>query len=392
MLALLELDLGSRAGLDDGDAASELGEALLQLLAVVVGVGVLDLLADLAHAGVQHVLVASALDDGGLVLGDDDLAGAAQQLEVSVLEGEADGLGDDLAARQDGHVLQHRLAALAEAGGLDGHGLEGAADLVDNQRSEGFALDVLGDDRQGLAGLHDLLQDGDDVLDVGDLGVHEEDVGVLEDGFLALLVGHKVGRQVALVEAHALGGLQGSVEGVGLLDGDDALGTDLLEGLGNELADGGVVGGDGCRGGDLLGGLDGLGVGVQLGDDGLDGLVDATLEGDRVGAGGNVTQALVDQRLCQNGRGGRAVTRDVVGLLGNFLHQLGADALERIVQVDFLGDGNAILGDRGGAPLLVEHDVAALGAKRHLDGVGQQVEAALHATTGIFIKLDDLAH
>ena len=87
-----------------------------------------------------------------------------------------------------------------------------------------------------------------------------------------------------------------------------------------------------------------------------------------------------------------AVACDVVRLLGNFLHQLGADALERIVQVDFLGDGNAILGDRGGSPLLVEHDVAPLGAKRHLDGVGQQVEAALHATTGIFIKLDDLAH
>ena len=95
-------------------------------------------------------------------------------------------------------------------GGLDGDGLEGAADLVDDQRGEGFALDVLGDDRQGLAGLHDLLQDGDDVLDVGDLGVHEEDVGVLKDGFLALLVGHEVGRQVALVEAHTLGQLPGA--------------------------------------------------------------------------------------------------------------------------------------------------------------------------------------
>ena len=219
-----------------------------------------------------------------------------------------------------------------------------------------------------------------------------ENVSVLEDGFLTLLVGHEVGRQVALVEAHTLGGLQGGVEGVGLLDGDDALGADLLEGLGDELADGGVVGGDGGRGSDLLGGLDGLGVGVQLLNDGLDGLVDAALEGDRVGAGGDVTQALVNQRLGQNGRGGGAVTRDVVGLLGNFLHQLGADALERIVKVDFLSDGDAILGDRGGAPLLVEHDVAALGAKRHLNGVGQQVEAVLHATTGILIKLDDLAH
>jgi hypothetical protein len=43
VLALLELDLGGRARLDDGDAAGELGEALLQLLAVVVAVGVLDL-------------------------------------------------------------------------------------------------------------------------------------------------------------------------------------------------------------------------------------------------------------------------------------------------------------------------------------------------------------
>jgi hypothetical protein len=43
VLALLELDLGGRADLDDGNAAGQLGEALLQLLAVVVGVGVLDL-------------------------------------------------------------------------------------------------------------------------------------------------------------------------------------------------------------------------------------------------------------------------------------------------------------------------------------------------------------
>ena len=47
VLVLLELDLGGRADLDDGDAAGQLGEALLELLAVVVGVGVLDLGADL---------------------------------------------------------------------------------------------------------------------------------------------------------------------------------------------------------------------------------------------------------------------------------------------------------------------------------------------------------
>jgi hypothetical protein len=42
-LLLLHLDLGRRADFDDGDAARELREALLELLTVVVGGGRLDL-------------------------------------------------------------------------------------------------------------------------------------------------------------------------------------------------------------------------------------------------------------------------------------------------------------------------------------------------------------
>ena len=64
-----------------GDAAGQLGEALLELLAVVVGVGVVDLGLDLVDAALDVVLGAGALDDRGLVLGDDDLAGPAEQVE-----------------------------------------------------------------------------------------------------------------------------------------------------------------------------------------------------------------------------------------------------------------------------------------------------------------------
>ena len=99
----------------------------------------------------MSVVGAGALDDGGLVLGDDDLAGLAEQVEGDVLQLEADLFGDDLAAGEDGDVLQHGLAALAEAGGLDGHALERAPDLVDDQGGQGLALDVLGDDHQRLA-------------------------------------------------------------------------------------------------------------------------------------------------------------------------------------------------------------------------------------------------
>jgi len=89
---------------------------------------------------------------------------------VTFFQLEADLLGDHLAAGEDGDVLQHRLAALAEAGGLDRNRAEGAADLVDDQRGQGLALDVLGDDQQGLATLHDLLEYRQQVAHGGDLG------------------------------------------------------------------------------------------------------------------------------------------------------------------------------------------------------------------------------
>ena len=81
VLLLLELDLGGGADLDHGDAAGQLGQALLELLPVVVRVGVLDLGLDLVDPALDVGLGAAALDDGRLVLGDDDLAGRAQQVE-----------------------------------------------------------------------------------------------------------------------------------------------------------------------------------------------------------------------------------------------------------------------------------------------------------------------
>src|SRR6267154_1935411 len=49
-----------------------------------------------------------------------------------------------------------------------------------------------------------------------------------------------------------------------------------------------------------------------------------------------------------------AITRDVVGLLRNFLDELGADLLPRVLELDLLGDGDTIVGDGGSAPLLLE--------------------------------------
>ena len=106
------------------------------------------------------------------------------------------------------------------------------------------------------------------------------------------------------------------------------------------------------------------------------------LSAHRVGAGGDVLQALADDRLGQHGRGRGAVAGDVVGRRGDLAHELGALVLEDVLDLDLTGDRDAVVGDRGRAELLVEHHVAALGAEGHLDRVGQGVDAALRARGG----------
>ena len=124
---------------------------------------------------------------------------------------------------------------------------------------------------------------------------------------------------------------------------------------------------------DLLGAL------LEVLDDGGDGDVDAALEVHRVHAGGDRLGAFADDRLGQHGRGGGAVAGDVVGLRGHFAHHLRAHVLELVLELDLLGDGDAVLGDARRAEALVDHDVAALGAERDLHGVGEDVDAAQHA-------------
>src|SRR5882757_5729596 len=140
---------------------------------------------------------------------------------------------------------------------------------------------------------------------------------IFEHGFHALGVGHEVGRDVALVEAHALGELKLEAEGVALLDGDDAFLAHLVHRLGDHLADRGVASGDRGRGSDLLLGLHILGELGQFFADPLHRGLDAALERHRVGARRDVAQALTDQRLGQHRRRRGAITSDVVGLLGD---------------------------------------------------------------------------
>src|SRR6266536_1054894 len=390
VLALLQLDLGSCTGLNDSDAAGQLGQPLLQLLAVIVGVGVVDLGTDLVHPAGDLLGVAGTIDDRCLVLGDDHLTSLAQQLNVCRLQLEADRFADDLATGQGCDVTQHGLAPVTESGRLDRDRLEQATDLVDDERRKRLALDVLRDDHQRLTRLHHLVEQRQQLLVGRDLGFDDQDVGIVEHCFHSLRVSGEVGRDVALVEAHALGELKLQSEGLALLDGDDAFLADLVHRLGDHVTDRDVASGDGRGGCDLLLGLDILGNLGKLFAHPLNRGLDAPLERHRVGPGGHIAQALANQRLGKHCRRGRAVAGNVIISLRDFLDELCADLLPWILELDLLGNRYTVIGDRWGAPLLLEDDIASLGPKRHLYGIGELIHAAFEAPPGLFIERDHL--
>src|SRR5690606_24725472 len=214
-----------------------------------------------------------------------------------------------------------------------------------------------------------------------------------EDCFHGVGVGHEVGGNVAAVEEHAFGDAQVGFGRFGFLDLDDAVFADLGHGFGDPIADFDfVVGRDGRDLGPLFLGGDGLGCLVHGGDDGFGGGLDTALQFDRAGAGDHVLETFGDDGLRQDRGGGGAVAGDVRGLGGDFLHELRAHVLERVLKLDFLGDGDAVLGAGGGAEALGDHDVAALGSERYLDRVGEFVDALLEGGACCTVENKLLCH
>src|SRR5699024_2547283 len=352
-------------------------DPLLQLFLVVVGGGFLDLGADLLDPGFDVVVGTGAVDDGGVFLGQLDLLGLAEVFQGDLFQAHAEVFGDDLAAGQHRHVFEHGLAPITKAGRLGGGDLDDAAHVVDHQRGQRFAFHVFGNDHQRAIGLGDVLQQRQHVADIGDLLVVQKNVGVLQFRLHGLAVGDEVRRQVATVELPAFDHVEFIVQAGAFLDRDHAFLADLVHGIGNDAADFFVrVGGDGADLGDGLFVVAGLGLVGQFRDGGFHTRVDAALEVHRVHASGHGLDTLAHDRLGEDGGGGGAVAGDIGGLGGDFLHHLRAHVLELVFQFDFLGHGNAVLGNGRRAEALVEYHVAALGPQRHLDGIGQRVDPA----------------
>src|SRR5439155_17804443 len=128
-------------------------------------------------------------------------------------------------------------------------------------------------------------------------------------------------------------------DALAFVDGDDAFLADLLHRVGHELTDVLIaVGGDGR---DLLVvvlALHRLGQAFDCIRGDLGGLENPALDLHRIHAGRHVFQTFIEDRLGQDGRGGRAIAGDVAGLACYHVYELGTYVPEGLRELDLLRD------------------------------------------------------
>ncbi|MNZ48629.1 hypothetical protein D3C78_663770 [compost metagenome] len=355
----------------------------MQFFTVVVRGSLGNLSADLGDTRFDVALYTSAVDDDGVFLGQGHALGVTQVLQGSGLQAQADFFGDHGTAGQDSDVLQHGLAAVAEARCLDRSNLDDAAHVVDHQGSQRFAFNVFSDDQQRTTGLGNGFQNWQQFADVGDLLVNQQQQRAIQLGDHGVWLVDEVRGQVATVELHAFHDRQFVFQARAFFNGDHAFFTDFFHGFGDDVTDGVVgVGRDGTYLSDGLGVGAWLGQGLQLFDDGDGGLVDTALEVHRVHAGSNGFQAFANDGLSQNGCSSGAVTRFVVGLGGNVFEQLGAHVFESVFEFDFFGNRHTVFGDGRSAEALGQNNVTAFRAQGGFYSVSQNVDTNEHFLTG----------
>src|SRR5258706_1105625 len=171
---------------------------------------------------------------------------------------------------------------------------------------------------------------------------------------------------------------------LGFFNGDNAIFADLVHHVRDQTTDFSIGSGVGCNGSDLFLGVDLDRVLLEFGNNGLGGELDAALEQHRVVTGFKGLETVVHDGVAQNGGGGSTVPGAVSALLGGFFEQLRAHVLERIFELDFLCDGNTIVGDGGGTELAVNRYIAALWAEGCRNCVRNNVHAVLELAAGFF--------
>ena len=106
---------------------------------------------------------------------------SAEHVESRILEFKTEIGCDNLTACEDCDVFEHGLSSVTEARSLNAYACEYSSELINDECCKSITLDIFSDDHELLAGLSERLDNGKDILYVGDLLICDKDIRLIEN-------------------------------------------------------------------------------------------------------------------------------------------------------------------------------------------------------------------
>ena len=119
---------------------------------------------------------------------------------------------------------------------------------------------------------------------------------------------------------------------------------------------------------------------TRHGFEGVDGdlgcAIETPLDVNRAGTGYDVADPVGEDGVSQDRRCARSVTNVLTRLLCGLAQHLGAEVFLRILEIELLGDRDAIIAHERRAPFPLDQDGFGFGTERDADGIGELSRAA----------------
>src|SRR5690606_33142366 len=171
---LFHFDFGASTNLDHSNTAGQFGHTFLQFFTVVIGRSVFDLTTDLVNTCFDRFRIASTVDDGGVLFGQNHTLRLTQVRRVSAFQAQTYFFRDHSTASQDSDVFQHGFTTITKARRFDRSHFNDTAHVVHDQGSQRFAFNVFSNYQQRTARLGSSFQQRQHFADVGDFLVNQQ--------------------------------------------------------------------------------------------------------------------------------------------------------------------------------------------------------------------------
>ena len=201
-LGFLHLCLGCCAYTDDRYATCELSQTLLKLFSVKIGSCLFYLGLNLCDSSLNCLLIAFTVNNDRCFLLNLNGFCTSELIKCCFLKVKSEFIRNNLSACKNSDILKHCFSSVTVSGCLNTYYLECSTKFVDNKSCKSLTLNILSNNEKLLAALNDLLKERKYVLNVADLLVCNQNIGIFKVCFHFVHICCHISADIASVKLH----------------------------------------------------------------------------------------------------------------------------------------------------------------------------------------------